>query len=127
MESESDLPTKDDMDHPVPEAWRPKLRAVVQALAEGDYSLSRGIAGVVSPTEVEAKRLEDAVAAFGETLTELPEETWDGSVCQWIDPHWEVFLDLWTLEGGRSDLILSVWVFESSLSLRFEVQAACVP
>jgi hypothetical protein len=41
------MPIKDEeQEHPIPLAWRSTFREIVNALAEGDYRLARGVAGV---------------------------------------------------------------------------------
>jgi hypothetical protein len=58
------------------------------------------------------KQITEYVADYGETLDELPEETWTTSVAQWTGPLWDVLVDLWTKESGKSDLVLHARVFE---------------
>ena len=67
------------------------------------------------------------LADYGETLIDLPDETWETSVSQWMGPHWDVLVDLWTAESGRSDLVLHVQVFETRSGFRVEIHAVYVP
>ena len=121
-------PVKDEeKEHPIARAWRPTLRQIAQAFAEEDYGLSRGIATVGPVSESTAERIRAYVAHYGETLTELPEDTWNSSVAQWMRTHWELLVDLWTIESGRSDLVLSVFVFETADGFRFEIDSLHVP
>jgi hypothetical protein len=41
--------------------------------------------------------------------------------------HWDVLVDLWTKEEGRSDLVLGVKVTELAGEPRFTVQLVYVP
>jgi len=122
------LPVKDeDEAHPVASAWRPALCAVVRAFVAGDYGLARGVDHVAPVSPATARHIEAYVASYGETLVELPEDTWQTSVALWMDPHWQVFVDLWTAESGCSDMVLQLHAFEVGKSFRIEVQAVYVP
>jgi hypothetical protein len=67
------VPLKDeDGEHAVAEAWRPVIREIVKAFAEGDYELARGISPVVPPSPTGAARMRAYVADYGETLAEFP-------------------------------------------------------
>lgn len=113
--------------HPIADAWRPVLREIVKALAEGDYGLSNGIPFVAPPSKATADQIRAYIADFGETLADLSDETWDSSVSQWMGTHWDVLVDLWTVESGRSDLVLSLRVFEADKEFRFEIDSLHVP
>lgn len=112
---------------PIADVWRPTLRAIVKALAEGDYELSRGLPSVTLQCDDTPQRMREYVDQFGETLTELPDATWDTSVAQWMESHWDVLVDLWTVQSGRSDLILELQVSEVGDAFRFEVCLIYVP
>jgi hypothetical protein len=60
-----------------------------------------------------AEQIRRYLADYGCTLVELPEDTWQTSVSQWMETHWEVLVDLWTAEEGRSDLVLAGRVVET--------------
>ena len=60
-------------------------------------------------------------------MTALPEETWDTSVATWMGTHWDVLIDLWTVEEGRSDLVLRANVYQDPPGFRYEVVMAYVP
>jgi hypothetical protein len=121
-------PMKDeDGAYPIASPWRHTLREIAKAIAEGDYGLSRGIAAVPPVSDATAEQIRAYVSDYGETLTELPDDTWSSSVSQWMGTHWEVLVDLWTIESGASDLVLSVFVFETNDGFRFEVDSVHVP
>jgi hypothetical protein len=120
-------PTKSEEALPIPEVWRPTLREIVKSFAEGDFLLNRTIA-MVSPVAVKtAHHIENSVADYGETLIELPEKTWRSSQYYWTATHWEVLVDLWTAEAGRSDLVLFVDVYEVEAAFCFQVYLVYVP
>jgi len=41
--------------------------------------------------------------------------------------YWDAIVDLWTAESGKSDLVLTVRVFEEGDGSRFEVNGVYVP
>ena len=121
-------PVKDkNAAYPIADTWRPQLREIVKALAEGDYDISRGISSVTPPSKATADQIRTYIADFGEALADLPDEAWDSSVSQWIGTHWDVLVDLWTVESGRSDLVLNLRVFETNTGFRFEIDSLHVP
>ena len=104
---------KDDEEtHPIPGAWRPRLCDIVNAFVAGDLHLNSPILGVDHPDEATVEQIRHYLADYGETLTELPAETWQSSEYIWAGNHWDVLVDLWTSESGWSDMVLSVRVFE---------------
>lgn len=113
--------------HPIAEEWRTTIREIVRALAEGDYEIVRGIPSVSTPSKKRVEQMRNYVAEFGEALAELPDEAWRTSVSQWMGTHWELLVDLWTHETGRSDLTLNLRVFEDEGGYRFELDSLHVP
>ena len=106
-------PVKDEEgQHPVPGAWRGTLREIVRAFVAGDFGLTKGVARVEAVEPEKADDIRASVAAYGATLVDLPEGTWNTSVAQWYGTHWQVLVDLWTAEEGRSDLVLDCHVQE---------------
>src|SRR5690242_3703501 len=93
-----------DAAHPAAAAWRPVLCEIVRAFARGDYGLSRTVTGVDPVANDVADQIRSTVADYGATLVELPNETWETSCAQWMVGYWDVLVDLWTKEEGRSDL-----------------------
>ncbi len=125
---ESDRPIKDENSaHPVPEAWRPAFREIVKAFAAGDYALTRAIRGVASIPVATSTQVKTYVGQYGEKLADLPDETWNTSISQWMGTHWDVLVDLWTVESGESDLVLSARVFEVDDGFRIEIDSVHVP
>lgn len=104
-------PTSDeDGEQPIPTAWRSSLAAIVHAFVQGDFKLTHRIENVDIDPE-SALQASEYIADYGETLVDLPDATWDTSVCQWYeDNFWHALVDLWTLESGGSDLVLHVEV-----------------
>jgi hypothetical protein len=112
---------------PISTAWRPVLTQVVSALKNGDYGLTADVPGVERPSIETAEHVRASIAAYGTTLVELPEETWESSVCMWYGTHWDALVDLWTEEEGRSDLVLSARIAEESNGYSYKIHTVYVP
>lgn len=112
---------------PVPTAWRPAFHAIVDAFLDRDFMLKRGVRGVEPVSIEKADHIQDYLGTYGATLMELPDETWATSVCQWCGNHWDVFVDLWTQEEGRSDLVLSARVTERHSGFAIDIHMVYVP
>ena len=130
MSDELVYPAKDlQRAHPIATTWRPALRAIVNALARGDFAVSAPVPGAsVRVDGTTASQIKRYLAAFGEGLDVLPDETWSTSVAQWMDGYWDVLVDLWTVESGRTDLVLSARVHEEEGDfVRVAVEGVYVP
>jgi hypothetical protein len=121
-------PIKDPHDeHPVAESWRPILRDVVAAFARADFGIAGGLPHVTPVLSSTAEQIRQYVTDYGETLIDLPEEAWATSVASWQRLYWDVLVDLWTAESGRSDMVLDVRVYEVGDQYRFEIISVYVP
>ena len=122
------LPVKDPEDStPVPPAWRGSIAEIVRTFVEGDFRLSRGLAGVEAVDLVTAGQIKGYLEDYGETLACLPEEAWGTSISQWQLTYWEVLVDLWTEESGKSDLVLHLRVSEADSEFSYRVDSVYVP
>ena len=61
----------------IPADWRPVLAHIVDAFVRHDYRLSIGVPGVAPVS---------------------PKESWNTSVCIWMEDRWDALIDLWTAE-----------------------------
>lgn len=122
-------PAKDaDVEFPVPEVWRPTLRAIVDSLVRRDAVLGAGLP-VVDPVSADVTQLcLRAVDDYDDvTLIPLPDEAWDASVARWAGDRWRCLVDLWTEQEGRSDLVLDVDGLECKPGHHFRVHLVYVP
>jgi hypothetical protein len=117
----------EDAAHPVASVWRPLLRDVINAFVQGDYALVRGLRSIAPVPAGTAYQVRASIAAYGETLADLPDEAWRTSVSQWMGTYWDVLVDLWTVEAGSSDLVLSARIFEVADGFRIEIDSVYVP
>ncbi len=119
--------TDPDAAHPIAGAWRPMLCEVVRCFVQADYRLARGVRGVEAVPAATAEQVRDCLADYGATLVELPDDAWQTSVAQWMGTHWDILVDLWTAEEGRSDLVLGGRVVETGAGPRLTVHMVYVP
>lgn len=115
-----------EAEQPIPLAWRPTIEAIVIAFVELDYGLARGVSGVRPPDQSSVDQIAGYIADYGASLVELPSTTWETSLCQWTGSKWDLLIDLWTAEEGRSDMVLTLSVEESD-ELLFTVHMVYVP
>jgi hypothetical protein len=116
-----------DAEHPIAGAWRPMLAEVVRSFVEGDYGLAEGVRGVEPVSAETAEHIRAYLADYGATLVELPDDTWRTSVAQWMGTGWDILVDLWTAEEGRSDLVLAGWVDETDAGPHLTIHMVYVP
>lgn len=116
----------EEQQQPIPSAWRQTFGEIVEAFREGNFQL-KGIVGVRPLSSDDAERIAGNIESYGALLTSLPEGTWETSVCQWMRGYWDALIDLYTVEEGASDLVLSVRVYEASQGYDFQAESVHVP
>jgi hypothetical protein len=122
------LAVKDEeTERPIPSAWRSAIREIVGAFIRHDYHLSAGIHGVAPISAETATHIQNYIEDYGATLIDLPDETWNSSVCIWMGTKWDALIDLWTVSEGRSDLVLSLRVTEANGAFLFHIYMVYVP
>jgi hypothetical protein len=124
-----DVPVTKDAHNegPIPSAWRPILKSIVDAFARGDYALKDGLSGVAPISEETAQQMRESIQDYGAKLIELPPQSWDTSVCIWMGNRWDALIDLWTEDEGRSDLVLEVDVSEADSGYVVAIYMVYVP
>lgn len=124
-----ELPSRDlDEQQPVALAWRAEIVSIVSALVRGDYELLSAGSSVRRLSAEEADYIANNLMAYGGiTLLDPPQETWETSVALWMGDHWEVVVDLWSAEEGRTDLILSLAIRDTDGAYEYFVEGVWVP
>ena len=117
----------EETERPIPSAWRSVIREVVGAFVRHDYYLGAGVSGVAQISAETATNIRNYIQDYGATLIDLPDETWNSSVCIWMGTRWDVLIDLWTVSEGRSDLVLSLHVTEADDGFLFTIYMVYVP
>lgn len=111
----------------VPSLWRKTIHDIVEAFRENDFILARSVSNVSPVSREEATRFAEYIEDYGDDLGELPDETWETSVCEWVRDFWDVTVDLYTVSEGHSDMVLALRVREDGNSYVFEVRSVYVP
>ncbi|EPQ9986684.1 DUF7668 domain-containing protein [Vibrio vulnificus] len=125
--SEEVLVVKDEVQRPIPTVWRQTFCQIVSSFVDHDYLLNRSLEGLVPVAQDIAEQIETYVKDYDENLVALPEQTWNSSVCMWMETHWDVLIDLWTETEGLSDLVLQAKVFESKDGYKYQIEMVYVP
>jgi hypothetical protein len=125
----AEIPVTKDFENegPIPSAWRPVLKNIVDAFVRLDYRLADGVPGVAPISEETATQVRQYIEEYGARLVALPKASWDTSVCIWLGSHWDALVDLWTEEEGSSDLVLQVRVSETGSGYVVTVHMVYVP
>jgi len=119
---------KDDAEHPVPEPFRSTFRQIADAFVVGDFQLrDHPIEGVRPIDPATAKWIADNIAAYGDALAPLNEETWDQSIYLWMEGYWQMLVDLTTRSEPVSDLTLHAKLYETGDYFALDVEAVYVP
>jgi hypothetical protein len=66
------------------------LKAVVRQFVVGDYGLAKAVRGVDPVSPATAEHIRQYIAGYGATLVDLPDDTWQSSVAQWMETHWDL-------------------------------------
>lgn len=116
----------ESVQRPIPTEWRVTIAAIVHHLiVDGSGVIS--IPNVCPLSSEQRARMAGNIGEYGAHPVELPEQSWDTSVCQWMGGYWDALIDLFTEEEGRSDLVLSLRVTERGGGYLFEVMSVHVP
>lgn len=117
-------PVQDDSEQPVPDAWREALKTIADAFVLGALPLGPSIRTV----DPETATINPAnIAAYPDPIGPLHEASWTTSIHARADDHWQVLVDLSTVDGETSDLVLHVRVFEVEDGFKFEPGLIYVP
>jgi hypothetical protein len=101
---------------------RPPIRQVVELLANGRHAeLEARTNGV----RLSAREMAKAIADYGRHLIIPPEEAYSlmdvVEIRSTQQPRWSVTMPLWTLEEGRSDLLLELTVIRREKTFDIEL------
>ncbi len=122
------LAVKDpDSQRQIPTAWRQTIKAIVHEFANHNFQLIGGLEGVMPVSVETANYVRNNIEDYGAELVDIPDETWDTSVCIWNGTHWDALVDLWSRSEGRSDLVLSLQIYESKSGFDFSIYMIYVP
>lgn len=117
----SDLFKDADAPHAIPSAWRPSLTHLVEIVA------GRRPADEPKFAKSDLAMWRSNISNYGVVIGSVPDESWESSVTQWMDGYWDVLVDLYSEDGKRTDLVMSVQVHESGAGYEFRVDSIHVP
>ncbi|CAB0151898.1 hypothetical protein PSI9734_02259 [Pseudidiomarina piscicola] len=119
--------SKDEVNQqPIPTIWRSALWLIVEAIKSNDYSLTNTNSSIKPISLSDATRIQENIEDYGCKLASLPDQAWNTSVCQWMRGYWDILVDLYTVQEGGSDLVLSVRVYEQDNKFEFEIMSVHV-
>ncbi len=122
--SEIEVERIEGREQPIPGSWRGPLKQVADAFADGHLPNGDGIRSVnAKVAKLNFENIEDYPDATGP----LRDVSWDTSICVWEGDHWQVLVDLTTVSGERSDLVLHAKVFEVGDRVEIEPGLIYVP
>jgi len=114
-------------EHAIASHWRPIIKLAVDAFVQNDYGLSTPIKNIQPiPFDI-ALANKNYVADYGEHLINLPADTWETSCAQWMGDYWQIIVDLYSENEGRSDLVLNGMVTENNGLVSLEIGLIYVP
>jgi len=116
----------EDQELPVPTEWRKPLTDIVECRASGEFSKLSSLPAVTLEGGWGWQDIETYIKDYGCKLTSLPEESWRTSIYLWMGGYWEVLVDLFTVEEGRSDLALFVRAFPREGPYIFQIMSVHV-
>lgn len=106
----------------LPEDFRAPIAGIVDALVQGDFD---ALDADRRSGRVGAAGLRRAVAEYGRTLVELPEDAYALAQAGPVTTRpgeWWIVVPMWTAEEGRSDLSLELSAIPTGEGHRFEVR-----
>lgn len=122
--SETEIEKVEGREQPVPYRWRLALKQIADAFADGRIPTGDGIRSVEAKVAgINFEQIEDYPDATGR----LRETSWETSICVWMGDHWQVLVDLSTVSGERSDLVLHAKVFDFDDRVEVEPGLIYVP
>lgn len=116
-----------DRQHPVAGSWRPTFTGSRMPSSAGTMRSRTWRTTCASNPNALPKSIERSITEYPETLVALSDKTWSSSIASWQDGYWQVLVDLWTAESGRSDLVLHARVFEARDGIRVVIESVHVP
>ncbi|OEY95090.1 hypothetical protein BJD20_17005 [Acinetobacter proteolyticus] len=113
----------------IPSIWRNTIFEIVEAFKNHDIGYYNQIKGIVSIDTNNFEEIISDINTYGEFLISLPDQTWESSQCIWKgDSCWHIFIDLYTISEGKSDLILFLTVeIDKNNNFSFYVNNFYVP
>ena len=104
-------------EQPVPPGWRATFKEIADALVAGRIPYGDNIRSVDTQT---ADISFNNISSYPDAIGALNDVSWNTSICVWTGGYWDVLVDLTTLDGSRSDLVLHAKAYEVDGRLEVE-------
>lgn len=128
MTQDVPVPFDSEFQSPIPMIWREKIIKIVEAFKDKDFSRLNIIPNVVFIDTEYAASIAENIDDYGARLISLPKESWDSSVCLYIEKNrWDAIVDLFTEDEGRSDLIIHFRIYMHEDQYWYEIMDIYVP
>jgi hypothetical protein len=117
----------EEIEQAIPTQWRSAIIEIVDDIRNRNLR-SGNVSGY--DVSIDLDEIEDIyqnIDNYGDALVSLPEDAWQTSVCRWMGSYWCLLIDLFTAEGGLSDLVLFMDVYEHESSTSFKIRSLHVP
>ncbi|CAD9196341.1 DUF7668 domain-containing protein [Acinetobacter bohemicus] len=122
------VPYDAEFQSPIPSIWRDCIIQIIEAFKDKDLARLNTLPYVQSIDLAYAAEIAENIDAYGAHLMSLAEEAWHTSVCLYMESEsWQAIIDLFTVEEGRSDLILDLFIVKKENQFIFQINNIYVP
>ena len=116
------VPYDSEFQSPIPSIWRDCIIQIVEAFKDKDFGRLNTLPSVQCIDLAYAEEIAENIDAYGAHLISLAEESWHTSVCIYMENEsWKAIIDLFTVEEGRSDLILDLFIVKKENQFIFQI------
>lgn len=122
------VPYDSEFQSPIPSIWRECIIQIIEAFKDKDFGRLNTLPSVQCIDLAYAAEIAENIDAYGAHLISLAEESWHTSVCIYMkNESWKAIIDLFTVEEGRSDLIIDLFIFKKENQFIFQINNIYVP
>ena len=122
------VPYDSEFQSPIPSIWRDCIIQIIEAFKDKDFGRLNTLPSVQCIDLAYASEIAENIDAYGAHLISLAEESWHTSVCIYMENEsWKAIIDLFTVEEGRSDLIIDLFIFKKENQFIFQINNIYVP
>ncbi|OTG97337.1 hypothetical protein B9T24_04245 [Acinetobacter sp. ANC 4654] len=122
------VPYDSEFQSPIPSIWKDCIIQIVEAFKDKDLARLNTLPSVQRIDLAYASKIAENIDAYGAHLMSLAEESWHTSVCIYMENEsWKAIIDLFTVEEGRSDLIIDLFIFKKENQFIFQINNIYVP
>ena len=128
MTQDISVPYDSQLQSLIPNIWRSTIVQIIEAFKDKDFARLNTIPNVEFIDVEYAAEITKNIDHYGAHLISLPKESWNSSVCLYMEDHrWDAIIDLFTEEEGRSDLIIDLRIYMRNDHYLYEIIDIYVP